>query len=151
MEQQISTLTLLLIYLTGWEETPKSSSRGKIIFKAFRGYRYEELKELETLGLIRLTPGGKYLTVTEKGKQAAEELKNQLLDKTTHQFLKGVKIEPWTKSLLPCHIPKDDQRYAQYQGLIDLMQIPDFEFIILGKLGELKVVGKDYIKQFFKD
>jgi hypothetical protein len=31
------------------------------------------------------------------------------------------------------------------------MQIPDFEFIILGKLGELKVVGKDYIKQFFKD
>jgi Mn-dependent DtxR family transcriptional regulator len=78
MDQKLSELTLLLIYLTDWEETPKTSSKGKTVFRAFKGYRYEELKELETRGLIRLTPGGKYLTVTEKGKQAAEELKNHL-------------------------------------------------------------------------
>lgn len=51
--------------------------------------------------------------------------------------------------MLSCHIPKDDNRYAQYHDLMELMQIPEIEFIILGKMGELKVVAKDYIKQFF--
>ncbi|UCC40833.1 MAG: transposase [Candidatus Aminicenantes bacterium] len=94
---QISELTLLLIYLTGWEETPKKRNKEKKVFMAFRGYRYEALQELENQGLIRLTPGGKSLTVMEKGKQAAEELKNKLLDKTNDRFLKGLEIEPWTK------------------------------------------------------
>ena len=76
-EQMISELTMLLIYLTGWEETPRKGNKEKNVFRAFGGYRYEVLQELENQGLIRMTQGGKYLTVTEKGKQAAEELEKQ--------------------------------------------------------------------------
>jgi DNA-binding PadR family transcriptional regulator len=150
MEQQISELTMLLIYLTGWEETPKKSKKEKKVFRAFIGYRYEALQELENQGLIRLTPGGKSLTVTEKGKQAAGELKNGLLDKTNDRFLKGLDIQPWTKSLLPCHIPGDDKEYPQYIELIELMRMPEIEKIILGKLADLKIVAKGAIKQFFE-
>ena len=149
MNNELSELTMLLIYLTGWEETPKTSKKDKKVFRAWVFHKVEILHELQNQGLIRLTPGGKYITVTEKGKQIAGELKKQLLDKTNDQFLKGLEIKPWTKSLLPCHIPKDDNRYAQYLDLMELMQIPEIEFIILGKMGELKVVAKDYINQFF--
>ena len=149
MEQQISELTMLLIYLTGWEETPKKSNKEKKVFRAFIGYRYEALQELENQGLIRLTPGGKSLTVTEKGKQAAEELKNWLLDNTSEAFLKELKIEPWTKSLLPCPIPVNDKTYAQYLELMELMRMPEIEKIILGKLADLKVGAKDAINKFF--
>ena len=150
MDQQISELTMLLIYLTGWEETPKKSNKEKKVFRAFIGYRYEALQELESRGLIRLTPGGKSLTVTEKGKQTAGELKNKLLETNNNQFLKGIDIKPWTKSLLPCPITSDDKEYHDYLELIELMRMPEIEKIILGKLADLKVGAKDAIKQFFE-
>jgi len=149
MEQQISKLTMLLIYLTGWEETSQKSNKEKKVFRAFKGYRYEALQELENQGLIRLTPGGKSLTVTEKGKQTAGELKNWLLDKSKDQLLKGLDIQPWTKSLLPCPIPGDDKQYAHYLELMELMRMPEIEKIILGKLADLKVGAKGAINKFF--
>ncbi len=99
--------------------------------------------------MIRLTPGGKSLTVTEKGKQTAGELKKWLLDKTNDQFSKGLETQPWTKSLLPCHIPVDDKQYAHYLELMELMRMPEIEKIILGKLADLKVVGYSAINKFF--
>jgi DNA-binding PadR family transcriptional regulator len=150
MEQHISELTMLLIYLTGWEETPKKSNKEKKVFRAFRGYRYEALQELENQGLIRLTPGGKSLTVTEKGKKEAEELKNWLLEKTNDQVLKGLEIKPWTKSLLPCHIDRDNKEYADYLEMMELMRMPEIEKLIMGKLAELKIGAKGTIKKFFE-
>jgi hypothetical protein len=66
------------------------------------------------------------------------------------KFLKGIEIKPWTKSLLPCHIPGDDKKYAQYHELIEFMRMPEIESIILGKLADLKIVAKDVINKFFK-
>jgi hypothetical protein len=148
--EQISELTMLLIYLTGWEEDAKRSKTNKKVFRAFQGYRYEALQELENQGLIRLTPGGKSLTVTEKGKKEAEELKNWLLEKFNDQVLKGLEIEPWTKSWLPCPKSRDDKEYPEYLELMELMQMPEIESIIFGKLMYLKVAAKDAIKQFFE-
>jgi hypothetical protein len=151
MEQQISTLTLLLIYLTGWEETQKKSSKEGKVFRAFKDYRDEALQELENHGLICLTPEGKTLIVTEKGKQAAGIFKNLLMDKTDDKFLKELEIESCTKSLIPCHIPGTDNKYAQYLELIKFMRMPEIESIILGKLADLKVVAKDVIMKFFEE
>ncbi len=48
---------------------------------------------------------------------------------------------------LECHIPKNDPRYNQYAELIDLMQVPVIEQLILAKLQELKVLAKDDIEE----
>jgi ribosomal protein S19E (S16A) len=77
----VPELTLLLIYLTGWEETKssravvkKTGENSKKQFRAWKGYRYEVLEELEQQGLIYKVPGGKSLLVHDKGKQKAREL-----------------------------------------------------------------------------
>ncbi|MGD2087420.1 MAG: DUF6429 family protein [Candidatus Aminicenantes bacterium] len=76
MDQQITDLTLLLIYLTGWEEDKKNDP-GEKVLRAWIFHKYEILDRLENRGLIRKLPGGKSLTVTEQGKQEAEELKKK--------------------------------------------------------------------------
>ena len=150
MDRQISELTMLLIYLNGWEETPKRSKKDKKVFRAWVFHKFEILKELQNQELIRLTPGGKLLTVTEKGKQAAEELKNRWLDNTNDEFFKGIDIQPWTKSLLPCPITGDNKEYAQYLELMELMQMPEIEKMILEKLAELKIAASYAIGKFFE-
>ena len=80
MDSKISELTMLLIYLTGWNED-KRNAPGKKVFRAWIFHKYEILDQLQTQGLIRLTPGGKSLTVTEEGKKKARELKKKWLDK----------------------------------------------------------------------
>lgn len=79
-----------------------------------------------------------------------QQEKNQsLFPMSNEQFLKGLEIYPWTKSLLPCHIHKDDQRYNQYLDLMELMQMPEIEKMILEKLAELKISARYAINQFF--
>jgi hypothetical protein len=148
MDSRISELTMLLIYLTGWEEDSRRNEKKKV-FRAFIGYRYEVVQELETQGLIRLIPGGKSLLVTEKGKKTAIELKKKWFNKTNEQFLKGLEVQPWTKSLLPCPINREDEKYSQYLELMELMQMPKIEKMILEKVAELKIAGKYAIDKFF--
>ena len=66
-------LTLVLILLTGWEED-KRNSPGKKVFRAWKGYRFEVLDELQKQDLIYQVPGGKSLLLYEKGKEKAREL-----------------------------------------------------------------------------
>jgi hypothetical protein len=149
MEQNILDLAMLLVYLTGWEEDVRNSKKGEKRFTAWVFYKYEILDELENQGLIRCTPGGKSLTVTEKGKQASLELKKKLLANTDNRFLKDLHIKSWTKSLLPCPIPADDQQYANYLELMESMRMPEIQQIILGKLADLKIVANTAITEFF--
>jgi hypothetical protein len=149
MDQKLLDLTLLLIYLTGWEEDKRNSKKGEKCFKAWVFHKYEILDELRNQGLIHITPGGKTLTFMEKGKQAALELKKKLLADTDNQFLKDLHVKSWTKSLLPCPIPEDDKQYAYYLELMELMRMPEIEKIILGKLADLKIVAQSAISQFF--
>ena len=52
-------------------------------------------------------------------------------------------------SRLPCHINRDDNRYQKYRELIRLMQVPQIETIMLGKLLELKFFAREEIKEFY--
>jgi hypothetical protein len=71
-------LTLLLIYLTGWEED-KRNSPGEKVFRAWKGYKFEVLDEIQNQRLIFQIPGGKSLILTNEGKQKAEELRQKYL------------------------------------------------------------------------
>jgi len=74
----IRELTLVLISLTGWEEDERNSPDKKV-FRAYKGYRFEELDELQKQEFIRQVPGGKSLLLTDEGKQEAEQLKRKYL------------------------------------------------------------------------
>ena len=79
-KEKIATeLTLLLIYLTGWEED-KRNATGEKVFRAWKGYKFEVLDELQSQGLIKQIPGGKSLLLHEKGKQKARELIKKYID-----------------------------------------------------------------------
>jgi hypothetical protein len=78
MEQHITELTMLLIYLTGWEED-KRNAPGKKVFRAWKGYKFEILDEIQKQKLIYQIPGGKSLILTDEGKQKALELKEKYL------------------------------------------------------------------------
>ena len=78
MNEKISDLHLLLIYLTGWEEDSRKEP-GKKIFRAWKGYKFEILDEIQNQKLIFQIPGGKSLILTDKGKQKAEELRRKYL------------------------------------------------------------------------
>jgi hypothetical protein len=71
-------LHLLLIYLTGWEEE-KRNSPGEKVFRAWKGYKFDVLDDLERQRLIFQIPGGKSLFLTEEGKQKAEVLRQKYL------------------------------------------------------------------------
>jgi hypothetical protein len=71
-------LILLLIWLTGWEED-KRNSPGEKVFRAWKGYKFEILNDLQTQQLIYQIPGGKSLILTNEGKQKVELLKRKYL------------------------------------------------------------------------
>ena len=66
-------LTLLLIYLTGWEED-KRNAPGEKVWRAWKGYNFDVLNNLQTKKWIYQIPGGKSVTLEEKGKQEVELL-----------------------------------------------------------------------------
>jgi hypothetical protein len=78
MKNIILELNLLLIYLTGWEED-KPSSPDEKIFRAWRGYLFEVLEELEKEKLLVQLRGAQSLILTEKGRLKAEELKSKYI------------------------------------------------------------------------
>lgn len=78
-EKIIPELVLILIYLTGWEEDKKNAP-GEKVFRAWKGYKFEVIDELQSQGLIRQIPGGKSLLLHEKGQQKAQELIKKYID-----------------------------------------------------------------------
>ena len=78
-EKTLQELTLLMIYLTGWEEDKRNSKKGEKCFRAWKGYKFEILDEIQKQKLIYQIPGGKSLLLTDEGKQKALELKEKYL------------------------------------------------------------------------
>ena len=70
----IKDLTLLLIGLTGWEEE-KRNQPGVKVTRAWKGYKWDILDELELAKYIFQIPGGKSLFLTDEGKKRVEQLK----------------------------------------------------------------------------
>jgi hypothetical protein len=73
-EALVEDLTLLLIYLTSWQEgpTPDLSAR-----RAWKGYLFEMLDALEEKGLIQQSRRAKSLYLTPEGIRQAQELEKR--------------------------------------------------------------------------
>ena len=68
--EKTAKLTLLLIYLTGWDEKDLVSN----MRRAWKGYDFDTLDELEEDGLISQSKTAKSVYLTEKGLNAARML-----------------------------------------------------------------------------
>ncbi len=76
MDTRIKDLHLLLIYLTGWFE---DSTRipGKKVFRAWKGFLFDILNDLEREGMI--TQFRKSMILTDKGIAKAQGLKEKYM------------------------------------------------------------------------
>jgi hypothetical protein len=75
----VKDLTLLLIGLTGWEEEKRNQPDVKLT-RAWKGYTWDILDELERMRYIHQIPGGKSLFLTDEGKKRVEQLKQTHLN-----------------------------------------------------------------------
>jgi hypothetical protein len=75
-DQTLEDLTLLLIYLTSWEE---KVYRDLTVHRAWKGYLFEVLDALEEVGYINQTRRAKSVTLTETGLEHARELEAKFL------------------------------------------------------------------------
>jgi len=69
MGKELEELTLLLLYLTSWEEEE--------IHRSWKGYLFEILNKLEKEDIISQGRGSKSVCLTEKGIELAEKLKEK--------------------------------------------------------------------------
>lgn len=85
LDQEMTDLNLLIIYLNGWMEDSRKEPGGKV-FRAWKNYPFDILNELEKSGLIRQYP--KSLIVTKEGQSKAQGLRHKYLDtrKKTRDF-----------------------------------------------------------------
>jgi len=79
-DQIVEDLTLLLLYLTSWEE---QVAAGLTIRRAWKGYRFETLDALEAAGLLNQSYRAKSVTLTAAGIERARVLAVQYLHDQT--------------------------------------------------------------------
>ncbi len=78
LNSDIKDLNLLLLYLSGWEEESKKEP-GKKVFKAWKGYLFDVLNELNNDGMIRQYMNRKSIFITDEGIKRAKEVKEKFL------------------------------------------------------------------------
>jgi len=76
--KDVQELTLLLMYLTGWE-TESRKTPGQKIFRAWKGFHFGILNVLDESELITQHPVAKSVVFSEAGLRKAEELKKKYL------------------------------------------------------------------------
>jgi hypothetical protein len=78
MDSKIMELNLLLLYLSGWEEESRNTP-GEKIYRAWKGFLFEVLNQLEEESMIQQFRNGKSVILTKEGIEKAKELKERLL------------------------------------------------------------------------
>jgi transcriptional regulator with XRE-family HTH domain len=74
---------------------------------------------------------------------------NWLLSNEGEMLVAQYHTNPNAVSVMDCHIPYNDPRYEKYTELLNYMQVPDVEQIILARLTEAKALFRDKIEEFF--
>lgn len=69
-QEQITKLTLLLLYLTSWKDNE--------VQRSWKGYDFDILNKLEEDGLIAQRKKARSVYLTEEGIKAAKELEERL-------------------------------------------------------------------------
>lgn len=72
MDERIKELTLLLLYLTVWEENEDEK-----YLRSWKGYDFDILNELSEKGLISDSKRSKSTYLTEKGVKLAKKLEEK--------------------------------------------------------------------------
>ena len=80
MDQTIKELSLLLLFLSSWEEEDRNEE-GVKVFKTWKGYLFEVLKKLEEEKMIKQFFNKHILQVLPDGIKKAENLKLKYLEK----------------------------------------------------------------------
>jgi len=75
-KEDIENLTLLLIYLTSWDENYKKEYDEKPILRAWKNYSFEIIDSLKEKDLISGSMKAKSVYITDKGIKKAKELLN---------------------------------------------------------------------------
>jgi len=57
---------------------------------------------------------------------------------------------PETITALECHIKEEDPTYEKYIDMLNYMEVPEVENVILARLTELKSLFREEIKSFFE-
>jgi len=78
MDNRIQEITLLLLYLTGWEEDSRKNP-GEKLFRSWKGYPFKVLNELAEGNFIIQNRNSKSVVFSPAGKSKAEELKKKYL------------------------------------------------------------------------
>ncbi len=73
MEERIKELTLLLLYLTSWEE----NELGHKYNRSWKGYPFETLNELRDEGYIDGSNRAKSVYISEEGVKFVQELEKK--------------------------------------------------------------------------
>ncbi len=74
---------------------------------------------------------------------------NWLLTSQGEMKMQHYQINPNASSIMECHISYDDPMYKKYEALVNYMQVPEVEQLILARLTEAKALFKEEIKEFF--
>ena len=77
MDKAIKELTLLLMYLTAWQEDTGQSK----VQRSWKGYSFEVLDELNEKGYIDGSKYAKSVYLTEEGLSKAKELMKKYIGK----------------------------------------------------------------------
>jgi hypothetical protein len=75
IDEAIEELTLLLLYLTAWEEKGFPDP----IHRSWKGYPFETLDALEAKNYLSQSKRAKSVYLTDEGVQRAEELRRKYL------------------------------------------------------------------------
>jgi hypothetical protein len=73
-QEQISKLTLLLLYLTSWQE----KELGNMTQRSWKGYDFDVLNQLEEDGMIAQSKTAKLVYFTQKGIETAKKIREGL-------------------------------------------------------------------------
>lgn len=72
-DKVVEDLTLLLLYLTSWEEREYPG-----VSRSWKGYPFEVLDSLANRGLIHQSKTAKSVSLTDEGIQAAQNLEKKM-------------------------------------------------------------------------
>ncbi|MCD6528213.1 transposase [bacterium] len=83
MRKQIKELTLLLLWLTSWDESKQDKQLNGLgpIYRSWKGYDFDILNELKEEKLISGSHKAKSVYLTEKGIKEAKKLEKKYLSK----------------------------------------------------------------------
>jgi len=79
MERQIEELTLLLVYLTSWEENTGTKKNPINVLRSWKSYPFEVINSLVDKDDLRGSYRAKSVMLTEQGIKHAEQLKYKYL------------------------------------------------------------------------